>query len=332
MLDRPNSAGVSTYGGNIHANGIRQHYIRHASGGPPLVLVPGITSPSVTWGFVAERLASCFDVFVLDVRGRGLSSSGPGLDYSLDSLAGDLVAFLAALDLRDVTVLGHSMGGRIAIRAAERDGARIEKLILVDPPVSGPGRRPYPSKLPWYVDSIRQATGGMDAEAMRAFCPTWSEEQLALRAEWLHTCYEPAIVTAFEGFHTDDIRSDLPRIKVPTRLMVAGRGGVIEPTDEADINTLNPAVRIARVPNAGHMIPWDDETGFYRAFGSFLGERDHFVGLLLGDAAQLAQLRWFHEGQVVIGQEPFLDEGFDHFVRDVRQLAEPAFGALDAAA
>jgi N-formylmaleamate deformylase len=271
MTNSPSPASVSCYGGNVRANGIRQHYIRYPSGGAPLVLVPGITSPAVTWGFVAERLAAAFDVFVLDVRGRGLSSSGPELDYGLDALADDLTAFVATLGRDDVTVLGHSMGARIAIRAAARDGGRLGRLILVDPPVSGPGRRPYPSKLSWYVDSIRQATEGMDADAMRAFCPTWSEEQLALRAEWLHTCYEPAIVTAFEGFHTDDIHRDLPGIKIPTGLMIAGRGGVIEPADEAEIIALNPAVRIARVPNAGHMIPWDDLEGFFVAVDELAG-------------------------------------------------------------
>ncbi|OPH12861.1 alpha/beta hydrolase, partial [Azospirillum brasilense] len=84
-----------------------------------------------------------------------------------------------------------SMGGRIAVRAARGQPAGLTRLVIVDPPVSGPGRRAYPAALPWYVDSIRQATQGMDAEAMRAFCPTWTEEQRRLRAQWLHTCYEP---------------------------------------------------------------------------------------------------------------------------------------------
>jgi N-formylmaleamate deformylase len=258
-------------GANVFANGIRQHYLHYRGVGAPLVLVPGITSPAVTWGFVAEKLAREFDVYVLDVRGRGLSQSGPGLDYRLDSLADDLSGFIAALGLSSVTVLGHSMGARIAIRAVARNAAGIARLVLVDPPVSGPGRRPYPSKLAWYVDSIRQAAKGMDTNAMRAFCPTWSHEQLALRAEWLHTCYEPAIVTAFEGFQTDDIHRDLPGLPVPAGLVVATRGGVIEPADEAEIQSLNPDIRIERVPDAGHMIPWDNLEGFLVATDQLLG-------------------------------------------------------------
>jgi N-formylmaleamate deformylase len=258
-------------GAQVAANGIRQHYLRYRGTAAPLVLVPGITSPAATWGFVAERLAHEFDVYVLDVRGRGLSQSGPELDYRLDSLADDLSGFIAALGLSGVTVLGHSMGARVAIRAATRNPASMARLLLVDPPVSGPGRRPYPSKLAWYVDSIRQAERGMDAEAMRAYCPTWSHEQLALRAEWLHTCFEPAIVTAFEGFHSDDIHRDLPRLAIPAGLMVATRGGVIEPADETEILSLNPDIRIERVPEAGHMIPWDNLEGFLAAADRLLG-------------------------------------------------------------
>ena len=40
------------YGANVHANGIRQHYLRYGGKGPAVVIVPGITSPAVTWGFV----------------------------------------------------------------------------------------------------------------------------------------------------------------------------------------------------------------------------------------------------------------------------------------
>ena len=121
------------------------------------------------------------------------------------------------------------------------------RVVLIDPPMSGPGRREYPSKLPWYVDSIRQSQVGMDAEAMRAFCATWTDEQLQLRAEWLHTCYEPAIVRAFNDFHTVDFHQDLPHLGAPALLIVAGRGGVIQAEDVAEVLE-RPLDRHDRVP------------------------------------------------------------------------------------
>jgi N-formylmaleamate deformylase len=144
---------------------------------------------------------------------------------------------------------------------------------MVDPPVSGPGRRAYPSKLPWYVDSMALAREGMDADAMRAFCPTWTDAQLKLRAEWLHTCNDRAIRTSFDGFHTDDIHADLPSLKIPALLMTAARGDVVLDEDVEEFRALVPHVRHKRVPDAGHMIPWDNERGFYAAFGDFLGAR-----------------------------------------------------------
>ena len=262
------------YGANVHANGIRQHYLRYGGQGdapkPVLVLIPGITSPAITWGFVAEHLGTHFDTYVLDVRGRGLSSSEPHLDYGTDACADDIAAFASALGLTDYHLAGHSMGARFAVRSAVRHPQGVKSLVLIDPPVSGPGRRDYPSKLAWYVDSIRQAVIGMDAEAMRAFCPSWTPEQLQLRAEWLHTCHEPAIVRAFNDFHDVDFHQDLPHLNVPALLMVAGRGGVIQVEDEAEIQALQPRIRIAHVENAGHMIPWDDLDGFLGTFNEFV--------------------------------------------------------------
>ncbi len=246
------------YGENVHANGIRQHYLRYGGQGNPMVIIPGITSPAIGWGFVAERLAEWFDVYVVDVRGRGLSSSEPDLDWGLDAQAADLVALLAALDLYDVTVLGHSMGARIAIRAARSAPVGLSRLVLVDPPVTGPGRRAYPMPLSWYVDSIRLAREGADWEAMRQFSPTWTEEQLRMRAEWLHTCDEKAVVRSYEDFHDTDIHADIPHIGFPTLLVAAGKGGVILPEDLEEIGRLNPEIRQTVVEQAGHMIPWDD--------------------------------------------------------------------------
>jgi N-formylmaleamate deformylase len=265
------------YGGNVQANGIRQHYLRYGGNDgerasrDAVIIMPGITSPAITWGFVGEQFGQRFDTYVLDVRGRGLSEASDSLDYSLDAQAADVIAFAQALGLRRYAIVGHSMGGRIGVRAARQQPTGLTRLVMVDPPVSGPGRRAYPAQLPWYIDSIRLARAGIDEEGMRRFCPTWTDEQLRLRAEWLHTCDERAILASFSGFHEDDIHADLPHVTVPTLLMRAGRGDVVRDEDEQEIRTLLPGVLVSHVADAGHMIPWDDEAGFYRAFGDFLG-------------------------------------------------------------
>ncbi|MFC3100569.1 alpha/beta hydrolase [Altererythrobacter lauratis] len=256
-------------GYNVRANGIRQHLIHFQGPGPQLLIIPGITSPAITWGFIAERLSETFNVHVLDVRGRGLSEAGE-LDYSLDTMADDAVSLVQSKALDRPIVLGHSMGARTAIRAARKSPDAFAGLILADPPVSGPGRREYPSAWPWYEDSIRMAEKGCSAEDMRAFCPTWTEEQLSLRAEWLHTCQLDAIKTAYDGFHSDDIHADLQHLTLPMRLVVAGDAPVIQDDDIAEIRQLAPAIDVRIVENAGHMIPWDNLDGFLAAVKDFV--------------------------------------------------------------
>ncbi|MCO8252088.1 MULTISPECIES: alpha/beta fold hydrolase [Comamonas] len=266
------------YGAQVRANDIRQHYLRYGGNKDQraerdaVIIVPGITSPAVTWGFVAERFGRQFDTYVLDVRGRGLSEASSALDYSLDAQAADLNAFALALGLSKYAFVGHSMGGRIAIRAASHHPIGLTRVVAVDPPVSGPGRRAYPANLPWYIDSIRMACKGISLEQMREFCPSWSDEQLRLRAQWLHTCDERAIVASFNAFQMDDIHADLPHIAVPLMLMSAERGDVIREEEVSEIRALVPSLHEKRVSNAGHMIPWDNEEGFYQAFGNFLGQ------------------------------------------------------------
>jgi N-formylmaleamate deformylase len=274
MTTPSSSTTTFLYGGHVHANGIRQHYLRYGgerANQTPVILIPGITSPAITWGFVAEQLGKFLDVYVLDVRGRGLSDACDNLDYSLDAQAQDVIALTHALGLQGCSLLGHSMGARIAMRAAHQAPDLFSRAVLVDPPVSGPGRRPYPANLPWYIDSMALARQGTDAKGMLAYCPTWTEEQRQLRAEWLHTCNEGAIRTSFDGFHTDDVHQDLAKLTLPLHLVTAARGDVVLDSDVQELVRLAPQLTHHRVPDAGHMIPWDNESGFYAALGTTLG-------------------------------------------------------------
>ncbi|ENU56658.1 alpha/beta fold hydrolase [Acinetobacter guillouiae] len=261
------------YGSNVAANQVRLHYLRYGGKGHALVLIPGITSPAITWGFVAEKLAQFFDVYVLDIRGRGLSSSGEHLQYDTDTCAQDILDFVKKLDLESYYLVGHSMGARFAIRCAAFEPKGLKKIVLIDPPVSGPGRRAYPSQLSWYVDSIQQSIQGMNAEDMKQYCPSWTLAQRQLRAEWLHSCYLPAVIKSFHDFHHIDIHQYIPKVKVPTLLMVAGKGDVILAGDIAEIQLLNSRILVNCVKNAGHMIPWDDLNGFLAGFSDFLEQR-----------------------------------------------------------
>ncbi len=261
-MNRAVSSGL-LYGAHIRANNIRQHYLRFGGAGPALVVIPGISTSAAQWAFVAERLCSTFDVYILDVRGRGLSEAGTHLNYSLDACASDIVAFAEALRLKNYVLLGHSMGARIGVRAARWHASEIDQLVLVDPPVSGPGRRAYPIPIEPLLKLLHAARRGeADAVLRSSDAPKWPETHIRTRSEWLHTCDERALIESYRGFHQDDIHSDLSKLTVPTSLVVAGKGGVILPEDESEIRKLLPSIDIRRLESAGHQMQIDDPEGF----------------------------------------------------------------------
>jgi N-formylmaleamate deformylase len=251
------------YGAHVRANGIRQHYLRFGGSGPAVIIVPGISTTAAQWAFVAERLCGGRDIYVLDVRGRGLSESGPHLNYSLDACASDLVAFAEALGIERYTILGHSMGARIGIRASRWRPLSIERLIMADPPVSGPGRRAYPIPIEPILRLLYSAQRGEADMALRGpDAPKWPERHIKTRAEWLHTCDERALIESHKGFHHDDVHFDLGNLDVAAALIVAGRGGVIRAEDEVEIRRLLPSIAIRRLDGAGHQMQIDDTEGF----------------------------------------------------------------------
>ncbi len=236
-----------------------------------MVVVPGIVTPAVLWTDVASRLGQSFDTYVLDVRGRGLSESGEHLDYGIDACADDLAAFIEVAGLKNVQVLGHSNGARIAARAARRSPSAIARLVLADPPVSGPGRRPYPSPLGPILALLESARLGKAWEGLKAspYAP-WPESLMRLRAEWLHTCDPRAAEVTHRGFHEDDFHGDLASLRLPASLVAAGKGGVITESDLQEIAGLNPSVGILKVENAGHQMQIEDFEGFFAALSQAL--------------------------------------------------------------
>ena len=256
-------------GSHRTVNGVRIHFLEHGEDGPTLVLIPGITSPAVTWAFVSERLSAFAKVVTLDNRGRGLSSGGPNLSYRLADYAADAAGLIRALEIENPIALGHSMGGRIAVALAATHPELVDRLILADPPVSGPGRRAYPLPLDWYLEGIDLAARGKTVPATGPLA-TWNEEQLALRAQWLPTCDVTAISESRRSFDEEDIHALMPSIECATLLICAGNGGTITAEEEQEIVGLIDDCRSIRIPDAGHMIPWDDVDAFTAAIRGFI--------------------------------------------------------------
>jgi len=110
---------------------------RTAGSGPVLLLIHGITGSSVTWGEVLPALAERFTVIAPDLLGHG-SSAKPRGDYSLGAYASGVRDLLALLGHERVTVVGHSMGGGIAMQFAYQFPQACDRLVLVSSGGLGP--------------------------------------------------------------------------------------------------------------------------------------------------------------------------------------------------
>ncbi len=99
--------------------------------GPPILLIHGITSSSRTWKRVMPRLAETHTVIAPDLLGHGQSAKPQG-DYSLGAYASGIRDLLVALEVPRSTVVGHSLGGGIAMQFAYQFPERVGRLVLVD--------------------------------------------------------------------------------------------------------------------------------------------------------------------------------------------------------
>jgi pimeloyl-ACP methyl ester carboxylesterase len=104
---------------------------RRMGQGPAVLLVHGITSSSRTWRSVLPALAEHYDVIAPDLLGHGQSAKPRG-DYSLGAYASGLRDLLVALEVPTATVVGHSLGGGVAMQFAYQFPDRLERLVLVD--------------------------------------------------------------------------------------------------------------------------------------------------------------------------------------------------------
>jgi N-formylmaleamate deformylase len=247
-------------------NGIKIHFLEYGDGGPDVLLIPGITSPAITWGFVAERLVGSAHVYVMDVRGRGLSDQRPGLGHRLDDYAADAAGLIEALGLTSPVIVGHSMGARVGIRLASRFPQHVGRLVLADPPVSGPGRRPYPLPLQNYLTMIEKTESGEGVPKP----PTFTEAQHRQRLEWLPTCNKEAVLETHRSFHEEDIFGDMPSVRCPTLLLYAELGGTITDDDAKEITSSIVNATSAKLRGIGHMMPWDNLELFLQSFQGFI--------------------------------------------------------------
>jgi pimeloyl-ACP methyl ester carboxylesterase len=114
---------------HIDLHGHRVIY-RVAGSGPPIVLIHGMLNSSNHWRSVALNLASDYTVIAPDLIGHG-DSAAPRGDYSLGAHAASIRDLLAAIGVERATVVGHSLGGGVAMQFFYQFPQRVERLVLI---------------------------------------------------------------------------------------------------------------------------------------------------------------------------------------------------------
>lgn len=103
---------------------------RIAGSGPVILLIHGIGDNSTTWTTVQAKLAQRFTVIAVDLLGHGQSDK-PRADYSIAAYANGMRDLLSVLDIERATVVGHSLGGGVAMQFAYQFPQLVERLVLV---------------------------------------------------------------------------------------------------------------------------------------------------------------------------------------------------------
>lgn len=263
----------------VSLGGAAVHYTRAGRPGrPAVVLVHGFSDNGLCWSPVARALEANYDLILPDLRGHGLSARAeatPEVD-----MAADVAALIDHLGLDRPILVGHSMGAMVSYQVAVRFPDRVRALALEDPPwwlADSPQRPPAdPAENPFtrWVGSLRTKTEDDLVAENRRDHPSWPEDLVRAMAA-AKKQLDPAIVTVMAGrMHSPEApwATTLATLRLPILLFTGSvdRGGIIGPELVAEVGRLNPAVEIVAVPQAGHLIRFDQPAEFLHALRPFL--------------------------------------------------------------
>jgi pimeloyl-ACP methyl ester carboxylesterase len=227
-------------------DGVRLFYTDTGFGDPPLLFIHGWACDSTHWRCTTPAFENAHRIATADLRGHGQSDK-PQQDYTMAVFCDDVEWLAQQLDLRAPVVVGHSMGGVIALMIARRKKLPLSALVMVDAPLH-------------ITISPEEVTGllnGLDSPAyrdvaqllvdMRFFRPTSPARLRAELTEALLQTPQHVMASALRNLASEMYPPPAP-LDIPALFIDAGR-----PVDELKrIEEALPGVEIARTNGAGH--------------------------------------------------------------------------------
>lgn len=240
--------------------------------GPDVILIPGLTNGRGVWDGTVRALPG-YRYHLIQVAGfSGDPARGNASGQVVSSVANEIARYIAEAGLKAPAVIGHSMGGIVAMMIGARFPARVGKVMAVDilpAPASGFGFagaqvKPFADALfgtltstpdgRRTLDSLIGMFGGQGAATSR------SDSSVVARAT--------------HELSTTDLTPELPRIEVPLTVVYAVPNA---PQDAAAIDRMYRSgyagakgAKLRRVPGSGHMIMYDQPQRFHAEVSAFL--------------------------------------------------------------
>ena len=241
---------------------------------PPLIILHGMLGSSRNWQTAGRDLAVRYHVFALDLRNHGNSPQADDMSYP--AMMDDVVAWMDAQKIPKATIVGHSMGGKIAMLLACRYPERVERLVVVDI---------APRNYHWvahraeftamneldleHLASRAEAElrfeSRVDDRAMRKFLVTTLERTDTGRWRWLINL--PALTAALPQLEKNRLEMN-DRFAGPARWILGANSTYVEPEDRVRILQHFPAAEFTVIPGAGHNPHMEKREEFVRAVGS----------------------------------------------------------------
>jgi pimeloyl-ACP methyl ester carboxylesterase len=274
---------------------LRLHYVDWGNEDkPPLMLVHGGRDHARSWDWVARDLRRDWHVVAPDLRGHGDSSWAIGGHYTRSEFVLDIAQLVDILDVPQVTLVGHSLGGAVCIEYAAVYPERVPKLVAIEglgpPPQLAErlrGRPPWQRIADW-IQQVREFSARQPRRypSIEAAAKRMLEENAFLNEEQAHHLTVHGVHRNEDGSYTwkfdnyvrvfyphrydvGETRELWGRITCPTLLMIGSESWAGDPSQDGRLAAFQNA-RVLNVPGAGHWVHHDRLDVFLRAVRAFL--------------------------------------------------------------
>lgn len=254
------------YAGTLYGQDDQQAIYAEVRGsGEPVLLIPGFTVPGDSWESTVVQLEKDYECHIITLAGFGGKAA---IDFPwLPKVNKALLDYINDNDLKEVTLIGHSLGGTIATWLASRENSPVAKLILVDAlPATGALIMPNynPDYLvydnPYSKQQLNMSAADFEnmLSGMAQGMSLNKETQLQIK-DWMLMADRKTYVYGYTDYLKLDMRSDLSKISVPVTIIAAdtpyGEAMIRQTYESQYANLENYNLIIAE--NSAHFVMFD---------------------------------------------------------------------------